>query len=55
MLPVGINQARPDAPVEVGTVAGHADLGVNLLPTLQVTCVGKHSERQADQKEREGM
>jgi len=52
MLPIGINQAGSDAPVEVGSVAGHADLGVYLLPTLQVIGVGKYGERQADQKER---
>jgi len=36
-------------------MAGHAYLGVNLLPTLQVASIGKESEKKADQKERERM
>ena len=36
MLPVGIDQAGPDPPVEVWPMTGHTDLGVNLLPTLEV-------------------
>ena len=35
MLPVGINQARSDPSIEVGPMAGYADLGVYLLPTLE--------------------
>jgi hypothetical protein len=51
MLPVSINQAWPDPPIEVGTMAGHAYLGVNLLPTLQVASIGKESEKQAYEKD----
>ena len=55
MLPVGIDQAWPNSSIEVWAMAGHTDLGVNLLPSLQVTGTGKGSNREADEKEREGM
>ena len=47
MLPIGINQAGSDASIEVGPVAGHADLGVNLLPTLNIPreCISVQKEK----------
>jgi hypothetical protein len=32
-------------------MAGHADLGVYLMPTLQVASIGKESEEQAYEKD----
>ena len=55
MLPVCIDQAGSDSSIEVWTMAGHTDLGINFLPALEVTGVGKHGEKEAYQKKREGM
>ena len=44
MLPVGICKAGPDSPIEIRTMAGHTDLGVNLLPAFDAGKSGKKDE-----------
>jgi len=44
MLPVGICKAGPDPSIEIGTMAGHTNLGVNLLPTFDAGKSGKEGQ-----------
>ena len=55
MLPVGIDQAGPDPPVEVGPMTVHTNLGVNFLSAMKTVGKGKRGDRQAYEKDRERM